>query len=126
MQSPQTFADRYVALWNETDAEARRRGIAALFAPDGQHYVGVRHVSGYAALEERIAGSHVKNVQDGGNRFRVARGAKALHDTVTFFWEMVPDGDETVLATGLEFLILDSAGRILTDYQFILDQPPAA
>jgi hypothetical protein len=39
---------------------------------------------------------------------------------------MVPYGDDKVLATGLEFLILDDAGQILTDYQFILDQPPAA
>ena len=126
MQSPQTFADSYVALWNETDAETRRRGIAALFAPDGQHHVGARHVSGYAALEERVVGSHIKNVQDGGNRFRAVPGAKALQDAVTFFWEMVPCDDDKVLATGLEFLILDDAGRILTDYQFILDQPPAA
>jgi hypothetical protein len=59
MQLPQTFADSYVALWNETDAETRRRDIAPLFAPDGPHYVGSRHVSGYAALEERVVGSHV-------------------------------------------------------------------
>jgi hypothetical protein len=123
MQSPQTFADSYVALWNETDTEARRRGIAALFAPDGQHFVGTRQVSGYPALEQRIVGSHVKNVQDGGNRFRAVQSAKALHDTITFFWEMVPNGNDKVLATGLEFLVLDSAGRVLTDYQFILDQP---
>lgn len=123
MVNPQALADSYVALWNETDAEARRRAVAALFASDGEHYVGTRHVKGHSALEDRVAGSHEKNVRDGGNRFRAAPGAKALHDGVTFFWEMVPSDEDRILATGLEFLLLDSAGRILADYQFILDQP---
>ena len=118
----QDLADRYVAVWNEPDAEARRRAIAALWAPDGGHYIGTREAHGYAALEQRIAGSHQKNVRDGGNRFRVVTGARALRDVVTFFWEMLPAGSETVVATGLEFLIVDDQGRIITDYQFVLDR----
>ena len=122
MFDTQQLADRYVAVWNETNAEARRRAIAELWMADGLHYVGTRDARGYDALEERIAGSHEKNVRDGGHRFRVVKGARALRDVVTFFWEMVPtDGDE-VVATGLEFLIVDADGRIRVDYQFILDR----
>jgi hypothetical protein len=44
---------------------------------------------------------------------------------VTFNWEMIsPKGD--VLATGLEFLIVDDRQRILVDYQFIVNQPGRA
>jgi hypothetical protein len=118
MLDAQTLADRYVAVWNESDANNRRAAIAALWVPDGQHYVEGRQARGYDALEERIRGSHEKNVRDNGNRFRAARNVRRLHDVVTFHWEMLPADSETVLATGLEFLIIDDDGRVLADYQF--------
>jgi len=122
MSDTQQLADRYVAVWNETNAEARWRAITELWVADGLHYVGTREARGHDALEQRITGSHEKNVRDGGRRFRAVKGARALRDVVTFFWEMVPaDGDE-VVATGLEFLIVDADGRIRVDYQFVLDR----
>ena len=120
MDEPQQLADRYVAVWNETDPERRRRAIAALWAAEGEHYVGAREVRGYDALEQRIIGSHEKNVRDGGHRFRAVPDARALRDVVTFHWEMLQADSEDVVATGREFLILDPQGHILVDYQFIL------
>jgi hypothetical protein len=122
MIDPETIAERYVALWNERDPNQRRRSIAELWVPEGTHFVGTREARGYDALEQRIAGSHEKNVAAAGNRFRVVPGAKALRDSVTLFWEMLAQDGEQVLATGLEFLLLDSSGQILTDYMFVLDQ----
>jgi hypothetical protein len=115
----QELAHRYAAVWNETDAEARRQGIAALWLPEGTHYVREREARGYAALEQRIIGSHEKNVRDGGFRFRAVEDAQALRDTITFHWEMVaPDG--RIAAVGLEFLVVDEHHRIAVDYQFIV------
>ena len=37
---------------------------------------------------------------------------------MTFRWEMLLAGSETVLASGLEFLVVDSEGRILVDHPF--------
>jgi hypothetical protein len=122
----QNLADRYIAVWNEADAAARRRAIAALWVPDGVHYVDTREARGHEAIEQRVTGSYEKNVRDRGNRFRAVKSARALRNTVTFFWEMLPAKTETVLATGLEFLIVGRDGRILVDYQFVLDQPSAA
>ena len=45
---------------------------------------------------------------------------RALHDAVTFHWEMLPADSEKVVATGLEFLLVDGQGRIRADYQFFL------
>jgi hypothetical protein len=86
--------------------------------PTGQHFVEGRQARGYEELEKRVRGSHEKNVRDNGNRFRAAPGARRLHDVVTFYWEMLPANGDTVLARGLEFLIIDDEGRILVDYQF--------
>jgi hypothetical protein len=119
MTEAQELANLYVAVWNETDAQARRRAIAALWLPDGIHYVRDREARGYSALEERIIGSHQKNVRDAGYRFRAMGNAQALRNAVTFNWEMVaPDGN--VAAVGLEFLIVDERNRIAVDYQFIV------
>lgn len=118
MLDPQTLADRYVAVWNEKDEERRRDAIAALWVPDGQHFVAAREARGYPDLEKRIRGSHEKNVRDDGNRFRAAPGARRLRDVVTFYWEMLPTDADTVLVRGLEFLILNDEDRILVDYQF--------
>jgi len=122
MSDTQQLADRYVAVWNETNAEVRRRAIADLWVAEGLHCVGTREARGYDALEQRITGSHEKNVRDGGHRFRAVKGARALRDVVTFFWEMVPADRDEVVATGLEFLIVDADGRIRVDYQFVLDR----
>ena len=118
MVDAQTLADRYVAVWNERDEGSRRTAIAALWVPDGQHYVQGQEVRGHDALEKRIRGSHEKNVRDNGNRFRAARNARRLHDVITFHWEMLPADSETVSVRGLEFLIIRDDGHILVDYQF--------
>ena len=118
MLDPKILADHYVAVWNETDDQRRRDAIAALWVPDGRHFVGAREAQGYEALEQRIRGSHEKNVRDDGNRFRAAPGARRLHDVVTFYWEMLPAGADTVLARGLEFLLVNDEDLILVDYQF--------
>jgi hypothetical protein len=110
---------RYLAVSNESDAQRRRRQIAALWVPDGQHYVDVREARGYAALEQRIAGSHNKNVRDAGHHFRAAKDARMLRDIVIFHWEMLSAEDRAV-AWGFQVLNVDDDGCILVDYQFVL------
>jgi hypothetical protein len=114
----QSLAERYVAVWNEPDAGARRKAISELWAPDGAHYVRTLEVRGYEELEARIEASWAKNVRSGQNHFR-SKPAQGLHDVVTFDWEMVSSGG-AVDAIGREFLVVDERGRILVDYQFIV------
>jgi hypothetical protein len=118
----QDLADRYIAVWTEVDATERRKSIAPLWMPGGRHYVGTREVQGYDALESRIIESHEKWVRDKGNRLR-ATEAKILHDSITFYWKMLPPAGDTKLAVGLEFVILNEQGRIVTDYQYIIIPP---
>jgi hypothetical protein len=119
MLDAQTLADRYVAAWNERDADRRRNAIAALWSPDALPHSGAREAREYEVLEKRIRGRHEKNVRRDGARFRADRNAHRLSDVVTFRWEMLPADSETVLASGLEFLIVDAEGRILLDHPFV-------
>jgi hypothetical protein len=120
MLNAQQLADRYAAVWNETDAAARRDQIATLWTPDGDHVVRTMEARGHAALEQRIIGSHEKNVRDRGFRFRACPNAQGLHGVVTFNWEMFLPTSGEVAATGLEFLHVDTDGMITHDFQFIV------
>ncbi len=114
MLDAQMLADRYVAAWNEPDAAKRLIALAALWAPDAQT-PGARERRGIGGLGRLTFGSSDKN----GILFRAAPGARLRGDVVTFRWEMLLGGSETVLASGLEFLIVDDEGRILVDHPFV-------
>ncbi len=115
MLNAQALADRYVAAWNEPDAAKRSSAIAALWAPDALGYKGAR---GYAPLAKLTLVAPEKNAGQEGVRYRAAPSARLRGDVVTFRWEMVLAASETVLASGLEFLIVDDDGRILVDHPF--------
>lgn len=120
MHDAQQLAERYAALWNEVDSVKRRAAIVRLWRADGRHFVRTTHVQGHDALEQRVSGSHEKNVRDAGYAFRIAGQAQQLPGVVTFNWQMVKPATGEVVATGLEFLELDGDGRIISDYQFIV------
>ncbi len=118
MSEAELLADRYVAVWNNPDPAQRKKTIHSLWAPEGTHYMGTKEARGYEALEERIEGSHERNVRDGGYLFRRVKTAQSLKNAVTFNWEMFSVNSGEIAAEGSGFLILDERGRILTDYLF--------
>ncbi len=136
MTSPDELADRYVALWNEPDAERRRAAIAALWSEDGVHVLqppeDIREAAaapglgltatldarGHAALEVRATSAYEQFIAPGEFSFRRRDNVARLGDVVKFNWEMV-SGNGEVAGAGLEFLVLGPDGRIRTDYQFI-------
>lgn len=140
IHDPEELVRRYVALWNEPDPAARRAAIRQVWAPGGGQrtsppeavVVAARTVGfpppplavrGYHELDARVDRAHEEFVADGKYLFRPAAGSvRRLGDVVTMRWEMVPasdpDGDE-VAGAGLDFLTLDTDGRILMDHQFV-------
>nr|BBH87922.1 hypothetical protein KTC_26730 [Thermosporothrix sp. COM3] len=112
------LVNRYVAVWNESDAELRRKAIAELWVEDGAHIYSQRACSGYDALEERIAEAYEEFVKKGGFVFRLSSEVESHHDAVKFTWEMVPAGGGAAVASGFDFLLLSDDGRIRFDYQF--------
>jgi hypothetical protein len=130
-------AETYVALWNESDAEARRRMIGELWTDGGRHVLqppqeirevaagpgiamtAVLEARGHAEIEARAAGVHEHWVRSEGLRFRGCDDAERLGDLVKLHWEAV-SGDGVVSAVGLSVLILAADGRIDRDYTFIV------
>jgi hypothetical protein len=118
MFDAQRLADRYVAAWNEESVDRRRAAISALWAPERRHEAGSCPAPGFGALGRLIAASRDVRAGSPGLSFRAAPSAQQRRDVVTFRWEMtVGDGD--VLASGIEFLVVDEEGRILSDHPFV-------
>jgi len=119
------LADRYVAVWNERDAQARRRRLAELWRADGRTCYRELDSRGHAAIEQRVASAHEKWVRDGGFVFR-PRSIAGHRRAVQLVWEMLPAGGGAVAGDGLNVLVLDDDGRIREDCQFPEPPEPAA
>jgi hypothetical protein len=135
--NPAGLAEKYVALWNEPDADRRRRTIAELWAQDGRHILqppqeiralaaqpgiamtAILQAQGHGEIADRAAGVHAHWVGTEGLTFRGRDDADRLGDVVKLHWEAVA-GDGTVPAVGLSFLVLAADGRIERDYTFIV------
>jgi SnoaL-like protein len=113
------LAERYIQLWNEPDADVRRKVIVELFAEDGTHVDDAVDVKGHDAIEQIVTVAHQQFVAEGGFRFRSRGNADGFRNVVRFNWEMHPAGSDQVLAVGFDFITLNDDGRIRADYQFM-------
>ncbi|MFF5212710.1 nuclear transport factor 2 family protein [Streptosporangium sp. NPDC000396] len=113
------FARRYIAVWNEPDADLRLKAITELFAPDAAHYTPSQEVHGHAELEVRITTAYEKWVRPEVYVFRAVPNANGHHNTVRFNWEMVTQASGEVDSVGFDFIVLNEEGLIKSDHQFI-------
>jgi hypothetical protein len=131
------LAEKYLALWNEPDADRRRRMIAELWTQDGRHILqppqeireiaarpgigltAVLEARGYEEIEARAASAYEHWVGSEGFSFRGRDDPELLGDVVKFHWEAVAKDGE-LFAVGLNFLILAADGRIERDYTFVV------
>ncbi|MEU2425311.1 hypothetical protein ABZ619_30565 [Streptomyces sp. NPDC007851] len=120
--SAKALLERYVAVWNEPDAAARRAQVEDLWTPDGLHYTQTRRFQGTESLVARVTEAYDQFVGGQGLRFRVGGDPVGHHDGLTFNWVMSPGDSDTVLAVGFDVVFLDGDGRITADYQF--NEPP--
>ncbi|MEU8900973.1 hypothetical protein [Nocardia sp. NPDC048505] len=130
------FAERYVAVWNESDDGLRRKLIHDLFAVDGAQLLidppqAVREalaelafpippvaVRGHAEMERRVTRAYEMFVAP-GHRF-AARGAATRLSTglIGLGWDMVT-ADGAVAGAGYDVIALDDQHRIRLDSQYI-------
>jgi hypothetical protein len=136
-RSAAELAEKYVSLWNEPDADRRRRMIAELWTEAGRHVLqppqeiraiaarpgiamtAILEARGYEEIEARAASAYEHWVGSEGLSFRGRDDAERLGDLVKFHWEATAKDGET-FAVGLNFLVLAADGRIERDYTFIV------
>lgn len=101
---------RYIAAWNETDADKRRGLIAETWMEDGSYLDSHRDSTGHAALDTMIADVQQKFP---GYRFRLVSSIEAHHDRVRFSWAAGGTDGAPLYFGGTDFAIVAKDGRFL-------------
>ncbi|MFA7416706.1 MAG: nuclear transport factor 2 family protein [Rhizobium sp.] len=115
-----TLAERYVAVWNETDAARRKALIAETFAEDSFYVDPLMQAVGRDQLAALVAGVHG---QFPGFRFRLDGKADGHGQRIRFSWTLGPEGVEAPVR-GTDFAEIED-GRFVRIVGF-LDKVPAA
>jgi hypothetical protein len=112
--------DRYLACWNETDADARRALLLEHWGDDPTYVDPLVEVRGRDALDATIA---AVQQQFPGFVFTPAGPVDAHHDVARFSWGLGPAGADPVVI-GSDVVTTDDSGRIRSVIGF-LDRLPA-
>lgn len=99
MSNVTDLIDRYIAVWNETDAERRRDLIARMWTEDSTYIDPLMQGEGRGGIDAMI---HGVQAQFPGLLFRRTSDVDAHNDRVRFSWELGPEGGPA-LAGGIDF-----------------------
>jgi hypothetical protein len=115
------LVDRYIAMWNETDAERRRALIAQTWTIRARYVDPALKGDGRAGID-----AMVQSVQERfpDHRFRRTGPVDTHHDRVRFAWELAPEAGPAVV-TGTDFAVIAAVDR-LDEVTGFFDQAPAA
>ncbi|MFI7693321.1 nuclear transport factor 2 family protein [Nonomuraea sp. NPDC049655] len=115
------LVERYIAAWNETDADARAKAVAELWTEDATYTDPMADVAGHAGIAAMIEGAQGMFP---GLVFTPGEVFDAHHHIARFTWHLGPAGEEP-LAVGFDVVELAEDGRIRRVLGF-LDKVPAA
>lgn len=102
------LVESYVAMWNETDADARRALVEQVMTEEASYVDPMAEVAGTDAIVGLIA---AVQAQFPGHRFELHDGPENHHDRVRFRWALRADGGQPV-AIGLDVAELAPDGRM--------------
>lgn len=120
MTDATTVADRYIAVWNETDATRRLDLIAQSWTEDATYVDPLMQAAGHAEIGALVDAVHSRFP---GFRFAIAGRVEGYGAHLRFSWELGPQGGEP-LVKGTDFAVLEG-GRLKQVCGF-LDQVPDA
>jgi hypothetical protein len=120
MTDASNTAERYIAIWNEEDADRRRALIAESWAENATYIDPLMRGEGHEqinALVEAVQTSFP------GFRFNLIGAADGYGHNLRFSWGLGPDGSEAIIK-GTDFALLEG-GRLKAVHGF-LDLVPEA
>ena len=94
--------DRYIAVWNETDAAQRRDLIAQTYTEDASYVDPLMQGQGRDGIDAMVAGLQA---QFPGYTFKLSSAVDAHHDRVRFTWDLGPNGG-AALVKGTDFAVI--------------------
>ena len=116
----QEIVERYIASWNETDPERRRKQVDELWADRASYTDPLAEAHGRDAIDALIAAAQA---QFPGFVFTLAGPVDAHHNQARFTWGLGPADAEPVVI-GFDVAVATEDGRLGTVLGF-LDKVPA-
>jgi hypothetical protein len=108
MTNPTECAERYIALWNETDPAARRARVAELFAPEAHFADPVAEGQGHDGIDAVLGGVQQRFA---GHRFAQLGSADGFGSHVRLSWQLAAGGAPPVVR-GTDILLISPEGLI--------------
>lgn len=115
------IADRYIAMWNETDGTRRRDIIAKLWTERGRYVDPLMSGEGPAGIDAMVQGLQRRFP---GFRFKLVGKVDGHNDRLRFGWEL-GDGVNAAPVAGIDVGVVAADGRLESITGFI-DRMPAA
>lgn len=106
--SASSIAERYLAVWNQRDAGARRALVAQLFALDASYADPMMKSRGIDGIDAMIDAAQQ---QFPGHHFSLHGVPDGHNDVVRFSWTLAAD-DAAPLANGTDVAWVDADGRL--------------
>ena len=111
--------ERYIACWNQTDPELRRKLIDEVWAQDASYTDPLGEAVGREAIDATIA---AVQEQFPGFSFTLLGPVDSHHHQARFTWGLGPDGAEPMVV-GFDVAVAGDDGRLATVLGF-LDKVP--
>jgi hypothetical protein len=112
---------RYLAVWNERDAQRRRALVAKTWTEDGSYIDRARDGVGHDRIDRMIA---TAQEHFPGYRLNLASGIEAHHDYVRFSWVAGGTAEAPLYLKGTDFAVIAGDGRLKSVIGFT-DAAPA-
>lgn len=119
MTTVQETVERYLQIWNQRDAAARRGAVRALFTDECSYTDPIAAVTGHDGVDRFIGGVQQ---QFAGVSFVLAGAVDAHHDVARFTWHARAEGRNEPLAIGFDVVVLD--GPRIQQVVGFLDKAP--
>ena len=107
MSNATEIANRYVTLWNETDAGKRRALIAKAWTEDATYVDPLMKSEGQSGIDAMIAGVQQRFA---GHHFTLRGTPEGHNDRVRFSWSLAKG--ETPIAHGTDVAVVTADGRL--------------
>ena len=123
MKSVSEVIDRYIAAWNETDAERRHELVTAAWTEDATYLDAHRSGQGHSGISLMI-----QKVQEQfpGYQFRLKSGVEDHNGRVRFQWEAGGTQDAPLHFVGTDFGMIAGDGRLESITGFVDEAPGLA
>jgi hypothetical protein len=122
MTDAKQIAERYVALWNESDAAARKQLLAENWAPTATYVDPVMAARGTAQIDALVSGVQQRFP---GFSFKLIGNPDGHGDNIRFSWALGPRDSIDSPIEGTDFAVIKD-GRIAAVTGFLDRVPPAA